>query len=662
MKLPGELSEGAEILGEFLRNGVVDQVAERLRVRRRAGSYIGLDAVLLLLLAFTRTVWLGGVRGFCDAYKPLFVPLGALAGRSSIMSSTALSSLLAAVDVTNVVAFAPWFLVDASGIKDLLRDEKLLPIDASGRPWQVFWYDPTREAYRQRRLSEGADAPHARRRAARIARPGHRGRKRGEVVATYGLVQHVTGAWVGATLVEGNGAPREQFESALSAVIDTRERVEAHRERIVMVCDGEFGDVPYLDAAQHAGVALVTRCSRYNLLESAIVRRFLASADWRPVPSGGTGTHRLACDLGVVALPAGESTRRSDGSRYDPVQVRIVVTRRADSGSKVGSLLGGERLELFVASDVPADAWPAEDVVALYFARSAQENSFSHVDQELHVDATVSYELGGQLLAAVCALFVWNRRLGQGAGLHGPLAHVRGALPTPPSAPLPPLDVGQIEDTPPRKPSPKPASPDLAAELVAADIAPLVAARGWTWLADACEVVDASGERFAFAHVVLSRKESAVRFHSVTGRRTRQLAVSRLLATRLKRATAAARSTPAKDRRPHVHAASWPITQLPPRAPNLASPTWSMFSGRAARRAAIVAFRARSFRLIGRIATPTPTITHPLFHQSAACRRHARLTWNEQQVRSAAPPDTHVTLREYQPKTGLSSLRALSAW
>ena len=131
MKLPGELSEGAEILGEFLRNGVVDQVAERLRVRRRAGSYIGLDAVLLLLLAFTRTVWLGGVRGFCDAYKPLFVPLGALAGRSSIMSSTALSSLLAAVDVTNVVAFAPWFSSTRLVSRISCATEKLLPIDAS---------------------------------------------------------------------------------------------------------------------------------------------------------------------------------------------------------------------------------------------------------------------------------------------------------------------------------------------------------------------------------------------------------------------------------------------------------------------------------------------------------------------------------------------------
>jgi hypothetical protein len=54
-RLPDELVEPALTLGRPQRRGFFDEVGERLRLRRKAGSYVGVDLVPFL---------------FCDATDP----------------------------------------------------------------------------------------------------------------------------------------------------------------------------------------------------------------------------------------------------------------------------------------------------------------------------------------------------------------------------------------------------------------------------------------------------------------------------------------------------------------------------------------------------------------------------------------------------------------
>ena len=84
-------------------------------------------------------------------------------------------------------------------------------------------------------------------------------------------------------------------------------------------------------------------------------------------------------------MEAARQTRRPDGSRYEPVRVRVVASIFPKSGAaKRGRTLDGWQVELF-AVDVPADAWPAPDAVAAYFGRTAEENRFAQL--RVHVIA-----------------------------------------------------------------------------------------------------------------------------------------------------------------------------------------------------------------------------------------------------------------------------------
>jgi hypothetical protein len=96
------------------------------------------------------------------------------------MSASALSRLLDAASVDELRGVGRWLLREASGAMDVLRSPAVQARDARGEGWHVFDYDPTREAFRRRDLAGGNERPDAVRRAAKLASPGHRGRKRGE--------------------------------------------------------------------------------------------------------------------------------------------------------------------------------------------------------------------------------------------------------------------------------------------------------------------------------------------------------------------------------------------------------------------------------------------------------------------------------------------------
>lgn len=433
--LPASLSEGVLWLERLRRSGELDAIGDRLRVARRPG-YAGIDAFVFLLLFFTARPTLGGLRGFAEDHAEWAGVLGAVGGRQRLMSASALSRLLDAVRAEELRSVGRWLLREATGAMEVLRSPAVQARDARGEAWHVFDYDPTREAFRHRDLARGGERPRADRRTEGLAAPGHRGRKRGEVILTQGMLIHQgSGVWLDATIGAGNGDTRGQLASAVEAVAETCAGLGHPVGRALVIADGEFGGVPSLTIAKESGVAFLTRLSRYELLDVPEVRARLAAADWEEVPDCDAGPRRIAADLGTISVPAGETTLRGDGRRYDPVEVRVVVSRYEDTGERRqgqrGCRIGDGAYETYAALGLDAAAWSAADLVGGYYRRCGQENRFAQADRELGVDVAFSFRPGGHLLALLCALFVWNGRIAEGvrrnSALPAPVQAARAA-------------------------------------------------------------------------------------------------------------------------------------------------------------------------------------------------------------------------------------------
>ena len=240
----------------------------------------------------------------------------------------------------------------------------------------------------------------------------------------------------------------------------------------------------------------VTRLTRPELLRQADVMERLCEAEWRFVPDSGSGPRRSAADLGLVTLHPGKDTLRPDGTRYPPIELRVVASRfpRTDGKSAGrGVLINDWQVELF-AADLDPEAWPAAEVVSAYFGRAGQENRFAQEDREHGLDRIFSYHLPGQELATTIALMVWNQRLARGFELHPPPSNRSAGAPRRENA---------IDPTPFRAPAEAPPSPQdlpgsasstgqaseedaLIAMLSELDWKHLLARRpGWSWAPEA---------------------------------------------------------------------------------------------------------------------------------------------------------------------------------
>jgi len=234
--------------------------------------------------------------------------------------------------------------------------------------------------------------------------------------------------------------------------------------------DGEYGHVPAITACRERGLRLLTRLNRASLYNDPDLLARLRTATWRPVLDSLAGPRRLAADLGEITLAPGKDTRRPDGTEYAPVTIRLIASiYESRGGNGRGKVIGGWRVELFV-TDLPVEAWPAEDCITTYFGRSAEENRFAQEDRELGLDRIISYELPGQELAAAVGLFVWNLRLALGFQ----------AEPPPAQAPPPRLrPAARKVDGPPAHWPPDPVTTRLLDGL---DWDALLASRpGWSW-------------------------------------------------------------------------------------------------------------------------------------------------------------------------------------
>jgi hypothetical protein len=474
-ELPEWACEGALLMQQLVETGCWAKASQWLRVYRHVG-YTAMDVASFFVQYFASGQhW--SLKEFGARSAPWRTELAALGHRREFPTPSSVSRLLGVVTLEDVRPVGARLLLETTEAAALLQHPAAAITDTFAEPWHIFDVDATVQAFRERALPQGPDLPAPRRRCGPdLARPGYAGRKRGELRCSRGTVQHAgTGLWVGLALSPERADGAASLPALLEGV-DLACRVGGlPRERAVVRADGAGGNVPWLTACQRHGLHYLTRWGHYSLLGQADVRERLARGPWHGVDSAGAGPQREAMELGEVELSAAPQTRDAvTGERYEPVRSRMVVSRfRAETTHSVGLLMDGWLYELF-ANDLPVDAWPAPESVALYFGRAAEENRFAQEDRELGLDHLFSYHLPGQELACLFGLMVWNLRLTQGFAQHVPPLE----LPTPEprvvvQAIVPVMDGGAVllDPAPPEASVSEAVTSAAPSEAVAASVA-----------------------------------------------------------------------------------------------------------------------------------------------------------------------------------------------
>ncbi|MCB9758388.1 MAG: hypothetical protein H6739_00975 [Alphaproteobacteria bacterium] len=460
--MPDVLGPAALELLALSESGVLEEVGRRLRVVRE-GGYVGLDVFIFLVSYF----YCGenvGLRAFYERAREAKKELAALGGRRSLMTPSSVSRLLSAVEAASVRKLSSWLLVEASGVLDVLRHPWVQTRDARGEGWHVFERDGRVHALRHRALPEDETRPAARRRSDDIAAPGYSGRKRGDVQVHRTVLQHGgSGAYLNLRIAPGNGERRTELAADLAVLRGVVAQLGVSPKRTLLRMDGEFGWVPSLSLVREAGIPCITRITRPGLLDQLDVRRRLVEGTWCRVPDSGSGPMRSAMDLGLVTLRPDRASVREDGTPFEPIELRAVVSRYPREGSaEHGRVIEGWQYELFAAMDLEADAWPAPDVVAMYFGRSSQENRFIQEDREVHLQRIFSYCAAGQELATLIGLFTWNRALACGFKMAPPPEEMPKQPPR--RDETDPRPVPETTATVEAVPQPQPPPPDLLAQ------------------------------------------------------------------------------------------------------------------------------------------------------------------------------------------------------
>lgn len=407
--LPQWLSEGALVLNYLVAHQRLQGIAQRLRVVRQ-GGYCGVDIVIFLVLFFCCRLSLN-IKDFGQKVTKYTRQLGALGGRCKLPSPSSVSRFLSAVHKQQVQPFSDWLLLEGCAPENLLQHPLASYRDTCGDTWHLFDWDPTVTALRHRALPQGEELPMPHRRSEDMGSPGYMGRKRGEIRFSRVTVQHSgTGLWVYASLTDARGDTAAELSPALDAIARCCKLAGIGVQQAVVRSDGGAGSVGWMTRCQAAGAYYLTRLSQYNLLGQDDVRRHLSGAIWEQVPSSGSGPGRVATEIGEVVLRASKGSRGADGDPLEPLPTRVVVSRfRSAEKSGAGVLIDGWQYELF-GTNLSSQAFPAAELVQLYYGRCAQENRFHQEDREFILDRIFSYNLPGQALAVVIGLFLWNLR------------------------------------------------------------------------------------------------------------------------------------------------------------------------------------------------------------------------------------------------------------
>jgi len=242
--LPGGFTKGALLVEWLTTTEVWQQVEHRVRVARRAGSYVGLDLVLFLLLFFTWPARLS-LKKFGAKTSPHRIALGGLGGRKLLPTPPSVSRGLKAVDEAAVRAVGQWLLVQASHSRQVLQHPCVADYDTQGDPWHVFDWDGTRKGIRRRALVEGPQYPPARRGGQQLGAPGYLGRKRGELVLGRAVLQHSgSGLWIYMHQAAGHSETTAALSDGVGALVETMQYADLPVDRAVLRADGGSGNIP----------------------------------------------------------------------------------------------------------------------------------------------------------------------------------------------------------------------------------------------------------------------------------------------------------------------------------------------------------------------------------------------------------------------------------
>lgn len=396
--LPTSLNQFALISTWARKTGLLDEMTSRLRLDRNSG-YQGIDVVLFVLAFLSAQQKSDSFGRFARRTAEVGDELAGLGGRASWPAQASVSRALGCAVDSNVSDFSTYLLCEAVDMSQLLSHEASMSFDASGKPWHVFDFDPTRQVSRERALPESDELPAAERTGRRLGEPGYTGRKRGSVVVSRPTLQHRgSRLWCGVDLHGGSGHWAESVARGFADLQRLAKAQGLELDRSILCIDGEQGGWTQVRAGLASPARFVTRLNVYSLLEKTRVNKVLDLLDWVEVGDALSGPTRWASDFGVFEV--------------DERPVRLVVTRYKATESKrgTGKVIGGWHYEIF-ATDVSRQAWPAADLVELYHERGGQENYFALEDREIELDRCFSDHPPGQLLCWTVGLWLWNIQL-----------------------------------------------------------------------------------------------------------------------------------------------------------------------------------------------------------------------------------------------------------
>ncbi len=404
--VPSWFAELIVLARHFTRRGVLDAIAEHVRLARgRAGHYDVIDFVAVLLgygLSGESTL-----EAFFDRLQPFAGPFMALFGRDWLPHRSTLSRFLADVDVACLEALRQQFNHDLChhGFTDELLGGL---VDHAGHRLLVFDVDGTRQAARQRTLVTAPEFPQARRRLAQVCAPGYLGRKRGEVVRTRTTVlQAHTQQWLGTFSGAGNGDYGAELAAACRVIVAYLDTKGLHPAQGLLRLDALYGTASPLAHIQRAGLGFLTRGRDYQLLDHPSVRARLAQPCDVTVQHPETQVRRELFDVGYIGdwlaptLDLALTCRVIVARQTAPAQAEAVTT---------GKLLLPFVYELFLTT-VPATCLHADEVVELYYQRGGFERVLSDEDVEQDPDRWCSGTPQGQEFWQILSQWVWNMRL-----------------------------------------------------------------------------------------------------------------------------------------------------------------------------------------------------------------------------------------------------------
>ena len=300
-------------------------LGERMRVaRKRAGAYVALDYILLLLtFALSDEPHL---KALFDHLAPLATALPALWDRTALPSRSALSRFLRAVTPAHVRLLA------TSLLDDLIDDG--IPTQQAGGLYVrdglrtvVFDDDGTYHGARQRELAHDATRPPPERRADALCARGYNGgSRRVDVTRTRTVLQQAhTQEWLGCWSAPGNGHPFAQLEDACAAVVRYLTGRGLAVSQGLLRLDGLYGYARPAATITRHGLGYLMRCADYRLLRRRAVQAVLATPPQATYASPDSSVQREAWQvLGLPWVAARKAT--------DAVITRLIITRRPAVG------------------------------------------------------------------------------------------------------------------------------------------------------------------------------------------------------------------------------------------------------------------------------------------------------------------------------------------